>query len=311
MARHAQGAERRGAALLLVIVTTSLTMMLVMTLWHTTARARRALRMERAIATADALVDSVMLEALHHLDSVATSRPAMPGDTLTLRRVAAGAGAAEAGVARVGWQTLLVRTQSVVAGGMRGVRARGERRMLIPLRTPFTMPDAALTGANGWIVPVGALVDVPIAAGIEGRCRDPGIAAPERRSPFSADSFPARHFVALDPDTVSGAFVGAFRLTRDRLMRPLEVTGIVALDSELTLEADLRVTGVLIARGSVRSAAGRLDVTGAVVAGDAGGGQSRLGPLDRVRYDACAIRQALVPVTDLASAVRWTPLHPF
>jgi hypothetical protein len=301
---------RRGAALLLVIVITSVTMLLIMTLWQTAVRARRAVRMERAIATADALADSLMLDALQQLDSATSSRPAMPGDTLTLLTSAPGGSEFEARVARVGWSGLLLRARAAVPGGIPGARARGERRTLIPLRAPFVMPDAALTGASRWIVPAGAQVEVPAAVGTEERCRDVGGVVPERVSPFSADSFPARHFVALDPDTVTTALTGAFRLTRARIVRPLEVTGIVALDSELMVEADLRVTGVLIARGSVRSTVGRLEVTGAVVTGDAGGGQSRLGESDLIRYDACAVRRALAPVTDLGSSVRWTPLDP-
>ncbi|MDZ7632771.1 MAG: hypothetical protein U5K74_15900 [Gemmatimonadaceae bacterium] len=115
----------------------------------------------------------------------------------------------------------------------------------------------------------------------------------------------------VDPDTVTDSLVGAFRLTRSRLSVPLRVTGMVVLDSELFLEADLRLTGVLIARGSIRHVSGHLIVTGAVVAGDAGGGHSGLGPGDRVRYDACAIRRAVEHVTSPGPAATWTHLTPF
>jgi hypothetical protein len=79
-------------------------------------------------------------------------------------------------------------------------------------------------------------------------------------------------------------------------------------DSDLVVQADLRVTGVLVTRGSVRPAGGRLDVTGAVVSGDVGSGPSALGAGDRVRYDACAIRSAVARVTSPGPTATWTTL---
>jgi hypothetical protein len=116
---------------------------------------------------------------------------------------------------------------------------------------------------------------------------------------------------ALDPDTVRDTLVGAFRLTRPAIGIPLRVTGMLVTDTDLLVGADLRVTGVLIAGGSIRTAGGRLDVTGAVVAGDSSGGQSRLGAGDRVRYDACAIRGAVLPLTSPGPAATWTTLRLF
>jgi hypothetical protein len=112
----------------------------------------------------------------------------------------------------------------------------------------------------------------------------------------------------IDPDTVRDTVRGAVRIAGPALTRPLQVRGMLALDSDLEVGADLHVSGVLIARGSVRSSGGQLTVIGAVVTGDAGGGHSALGSGDRVRYDGCAIRRALEHVTVPGLSATWTRL---
>jgi hypothetical protein len=191
------------------------------------------------------------------------------------------------------------------------VRAEAERRVLVPLVVPLPLPDAALTGGQDWIIDVGATVVIPAAVGSERACRSGAAISPSRQAtgPAGQGRWP---LTPIDPDTVRDALVGAFRLTRPAIASaPMQVTGMLVTDTDLLVGADLRVTGVLIAGGSIRTAGGRLDVTGAVVAGDSSGGQSRLGAGDRVRYDACAVRGAVLPLTSPGPAATWTTLRLF
>jgi hypothetical protein len=166
-----------------------------------------------------------------------------------------------------------------------------------------------LTGVLPWNLDPGATVEIPVAAGVELRCRSSGVVVTARHAfPVLVDSL---RLPLIDPDTLRDSLVGAFRLTLGRITRPVRVIGMLVADSELWIDADLRVTGVLVARGSVHPAGGRLDVTGAVVTGDAGGVASGLGAGDRVRYDACAIRSAVERVTSPGPTRTWTILPVF
>jgi hypothetical protein len=115
--------------------------------------------------------------------------------------------------------------------------------------------------------------------------------------------------VPIDADTVTGPLTGVFRLTNPNLTHPLFVVGMVVLDSELLVQADLELVGVLVTRGAIQHAGGRLQVTGAVLAGDAGGGHSGLGAGDR--YDACAVRRAVERVTRAGPGATWTTVPLF
>jgi hypothetical protein len=68
--------------------------------------------------------------------------------------------------------------------------------------------------------------------------------------------------------------------------------GILMVDGDLTLHADLDVFGLLMVRGAVDATAGRLLVHGAALVRDDWGHGSRFGFASRVRYSRCALRRA-------------------
>ncbi len=310
MSEHTEKPTRRGIALLVAVTVSAIAGVCVLALWRAAAGADRVAALERATAAVESQADSARAAAFALLDTGVWRRVAQPGDTLTLASGVGQRGAWHTTLARVGWHTLLVRGIASRRSGVPSVVAHTDRRTVIPLQPPFRFPAAALTGANGWIVDPAATVEVPTAIGSELRCRDPRVPVASDRAPFPAGFDPLR-YPAVDPDTVRDSLVGVFRLTRRQLTRPLTVEGMLVLDSELLLGADLRLTGVLVARGSILNAGGRLAVTGAVIAGDTGGGHSGLGAGDRVRYDACAIRRAVERVTRLGPSSTWTHLSLF
>ncbi len=310
MSAHTDPRSRRGTALLIAVAISAIAGVCVLALWRSAAGARRIDALERATATAESTADSARALAFALVDAGAWRRLTQPGDTATLAAGGVGRGRWQTGLARLGWQTLLVRGVASSSSGVPSVMARADRRTLIPLQTPLRMPVAAITGVNAWIVDPTATVEVPAASGPERRCRTVEQPAASGQAPFPA-GFDPRRYPSIDPDTVRDSLVGVFRMTRPRVTRPLSVEGMLVLDSELVLGADLRLTGVLVARGSILNAGGRLTVTGAVIAGDMGGGHSTLGPGDRVRYDACAIRRAVERVTRLGPSSAWTHLSLF
>lgn len=301
--------QRPGWAMLLAVVMSAVVAICVLALWKTASRARRVDLLERAGVAARSLADSVSVQAVQLVDSGAWRTLSSPG-----RHVAGPSGVDARGVwqtriGRSGWNTVIVQSEAAVRTGLPGVTAHADQRTLIPFIAPLAVPAAALTGANPWLVDAAAVVEVPVP-GADRHCRPGWVVAPTRTQAFPA-SLDLTRWVALDPDTAPDSLAGAFRLTHGVLARPLFVEGMAALDSDLVLGADLRLTGVLITRGSVRPAGGHLDVTGAVVSGDAGGGHSGLGPGDQVRYDACAIRRAVERMSRPGPVATWKQLSLF
>lgn len=300
---------RRGWALLLAVVLSAVVAICVVALWKTAARSRRVDLLERAGVAARSLADSVAVRTVQMVDSGVWRSLTEPGRFATVQTGTSAGRSWRTQIGRSGWLTVVVRSDAAVRTGVPRVTARADQRTLIPLMPPLAVPTAALTGVEAWTVDGAALVDVPVG-GADRVCRPATGVAPARIQAFPA-SLDLSRWVALDPDTAPDSLAGAFRLTHGALTRPLFVEGMVALDTDLVLGADLRLTGVLISRGSVRPAGGRLDVTGAVVSGDAGGGHSGLGPGDQVRYDACAIRRAVERVTRPGPAATWKQLSLF
>lgn len=309
MSARTEPSPKRGTALLLAIVITAVTAICVLSLWRTTAAARRWSSLESAHVAAQSLADSANVLALQSVDSGGWRALTTVGQSAALPGGSGRRSSWRVQFGRSGWMTLISRSSAAVRTGVPGLTARADRRTLIPLIAPLDVPTAALTGDSTWSIDAAAVVDVSAGSG-DATCRLTGVVVPQTRHPFPA-TLALRGFPSVDPDTVTDSLVGVFRLTRNRLTRPLHVVGMLVLDSDLLLGADLRLTGVLIARGSVRPAAGRLDVTGAVVTGDAGGSHSGLGAGDRVRYDACAIRRAVEHVTRPGPSATWTHLRLF
>lgn len=302
--------HRHGSALLLAVVTTAVIAITTLALWRAAAGTRRSANLELTGAGVESTADSAVALALGQVAAGGWRQVAAPGDTATLNSGTSARGAWLATVGRLGWHAIMIRAHVTERSGVPRLAASADRRVLVPLRLPMLLPTAAVTGAGAWTIDSAAIVQVPVAAGAERVCRVGAAVTGTAIAPWLA-SFDTAAFVAVDPDTVRDSLVGAIRLTRGHLTRPLRVTGMVVLGSELLLGADLEITGVLIARGSVAHAGGRLAVTGAVVTGDAGGGHSGLGPGDRVRYDACAIRRAVEHVTSPGPASTWTHLTLF
>ncbi len=301
--------NRSGAALLFAIVISAVVGIAAMALSQAAADTRRSATLESAGARASAVADSARSLAFAAIADGGWRVLTTPG---TAYQVAAGPtahGNWRVHIGRTGWLTLLVRGTASIASGVPGVSASADSRAVVPLLAPLEVPRSAVTGAAPWSVATGATIDISGAAPTEIICRDGDTVTPTRLAPapdLSGVSLPA-----VDPDTVTDSLVGAFRLTRSTVSQPLRIRGMVVVDTDLHIGADLELTGVLVSRGSVHPAGGRLDVVGAVVAGDAGGGASGLGPLDRVRYDACAIRRAVEQVTHPASGAAWSTLRLF
>ena len=302
--------RRHGSAILMAVVISAVVGISVLALWRGTAAGRRAIALEAETTRSAGVADSVRLRALAFIDSGGWKRLQSPGDWQLVAFRTAGGTTWRAEVARMTWMTILVRGSTETPGGARGVTARADHRTLVPLISPIDFTDAALTGAAPWLVDPAATVDVPAAVGREQLCRATSGAQAIARRPLSA-AISAMRLPIVDSDTLRDSLVGAFRLSTGLVRTPLRVRGMVVIDSEVTVEADLRVTGMLVARGSVHPAGGHLDVTGAVVTGDAGGGSSGLGAGDRVRYDACAIRRAVDMVTSRGRTATWTTLNVF
>jgi hypothetical protein len=310
MSAHIERPHRRGVALLIAIAIGAVVGVCVLALWRESASATRAVTLESAIERADALADSALVRATAIVDSGGWTRLSRPGETVLFASASTRATRWRAESGRVAWGTLVIRGVAEVRSGVRGVWARSERRSIVPLRAPLPMPEAAVTGVQPWIVAAGATLDVPPAVGAEVVCRGPAGATASARHPYPV-AIDSVRLPLVDADTVRDSLVGAFRLIRGRIARPLRITGMVVVDTEVVVDADLRVTGVLVARGSVHAGGGRLDVIGAVVSGDSGGGPSGLGSGDRVRYDACAIRRAVARVTSPGPTSTWTTLRVF
>ena len=183
--------------------------------------------------------------------------------------------------------------------------------MLVPLQSPLAMPASALTAPAPWVNAAGASASVPVPSADERACRT-GVTPTVASVGVYPDSVVAAlPLVPVDPDTVRDSLAGAFRLVRGVIRRPLRIEGMVVVDTDLVVGADLRLAGMLVVRGSVLAAGGRLDMLGAIQSGDAYGGHSGLGATDLVRYDACAIRHAVERVTRLAGAGARTPFRLF
>lgn len=260
---------RRGTALLLAIVISAVAGVCVLALWRASAGLKRSVMLEHAITGAESIADSALVRAFHMIDSGRWRGVPLPGDTLTLASAVTARSTWQASIGRTGWQTLIVRATSTLPSGAPSVRSRSDRRTVIPLVAALDMPAAAVTGAEPWTLDPGATLDEAPRVGVELHCRPTRAVVPSDVAAFPAGLRPASH-PALDPDTVSGPLAGVFRLVRSQLRRPLQVTGVVVSDSDLVVDADLRITGVLVVRGSVMPTGGRLEVTGAVIAGDAG-----------------------------------------
>lgn len=303
-------AARRGVALLLALATMVIGAICALALWHTRAAAERTLILDAASLRATAAADSLLLSSLTLIDTGGWRNLTPPAGAHRVIDLGSGADRRRADVARIGWGTLLARGDVSLHTGVRHLPARSEHRVLIPLVAPMAMPVAALTGTRAWFVDPGAVVALAPPLPIESNCRA-GRAPVAVLQDSAAGALDSTLVTPLDPDTVSAPVAGVFRLTRDRITRPMVITGMVESVTGLHVGADLLVTGVLLVRGSVIPSGGRLDVTGAVVAGDAGGTRSSLGAGDRVRYDACAIRRAVARATRPGAMRTWTTLRLF
>ena len=310
MSAHTESHTRSGMALLLAVVIAAVVGIGVLALWRSTAAARRAISLEASDSHTDAVADSARIRTMPFVDSGGWRALRSPGDWRVLASDSSRLGRWRAEIGRTAWGALVVRGVAMARGGARSVTARADHRTVVPLVSPFPFPDAALTGVTTWIIDPSAIVDIPVAVGREHACRAVSGARSTARAPLPV-AINAIRLPIIDADTLRDSVVGAFRLASGRVRTPLRVAGMLVVDTELVVEADLHVTGVLVARGSVRPAGGRLDVTGAVVSGDAGGGTSALGPRDRVRYDACAIRSAVDHVTSRGPTATWTTLSVF
>lgn len=301
---------RHGVALLSAVVITTVMAVAIVSLWQVAAAARRSARWFTSVESAAALADSSMSVGLRSVADGHWRSLSAPGAVLVAADVHSQRSTSTVSVGRVAWSALLVRAQSISRTGTLRLPSRADRRMLIPLTVPMQLPRAALTTGQPATIATGASVDVPFAGTDERVCRDGQAAVASRTGPWVA--VPALQALpAVDPDTVRGTLVGAYRLTRATVGVPLTVHGMVELDTDLFIGADLRVTGVLLVRGSIRPAGGRLEVTGAVIAGDSTGGHSGLGSTDRVRYDACAIRRAVDQLASPVPTGGWTSLRLF
>ncbi|HYW51510.1 MAG TPA: hypothetical protein VE861_12940, partial [Gemmatimonadaceae bacterium] len=247
------------------------------------------------------------VRTIAQVDAGAWQALALPGSMTVVESGMRGRSRWRGTIARTGWHTVLVRAASDVSAGVPTVRGRADHRVVVPLRSPLALPQSAVTGAVAWQLDAGADVVVPVADSTERRCRDGVSPTPARVAPLVA-TFDTTAIPILDADTVSRAVVGAFRLRGGILRRPLRLDGLLLVTQGLQLDADLLITGALVVDGSVQTGIGHLDVTGAVLTGDAGGGRSGLGTSDRVHYDACAVRQAMARVTRPAPTATWTAL---
>jgi hypothetical protein len=295
---------RRGFALLLALVTTVVVGLCVLALWQTQAGTLRHDRLRTAAIKAGSDADSALAVAVAEALAGGWRSLTVPGAT-QVTPIPSADGVVSASMVRLGWNTLLLRGTASERSGLQSVRAFADDRLLVPLAVPFAMPQAAMTGGRGWTVHAAATVDFTPPLPAEQRCRD-GVLPMMAAIDTARTVLDPTLVTLLDPDTVSAPLVGVFRLIRDRIIRPLVVSGMVESVTGLSVQADLQIAGVLVVQGSVQPAGGRLDVTGAVITSDSGGGHSGLGNGDRIRYDACAIRRAMERATRPAPAVAWT-----
>ena len=303
--------QRRGVALLVVIVIASVVGIGVLALWRGAAAGRRVATLEGGMAGSGAVADSALVVGLAAVDAGAWRRLAAPGDDLVAGVGVAGRGRWRATIGRVGWSTLVVRGVSEWRSGVPDVPGRADRREVVPLVSPLSVPVSALTAPGPWVNAVGATVVVPAAGPAERACRAGASPSLDAVGSYPDSAMAGLALVPVDPDTVSGPLAGAFRLVRGAIRRPLRIEGMVVIDTDLVVGADLRLAGMLVVRGSVLAAGGRLDMLGAIQSGDAYGGHSGLGPTDLVRYDACAIRHAVERVTWPAGGPARTPFRLF
>lgn len=77
------------------------------------------------------------------------------------------------------------------------------------------------------------------------------------------------------------------------ISQPSRHQGVLMIDGDLVLNADLDVNGLLLVRGAVNATVGHLTVHGAALVRDDQGHGSRFGFATRVRYSRCALRRAL------------------
>ncbi len=302
-------ARRTGAALLPVVATLFTLALVTATLASTHRAGTRAARAAAARGTvepvADAARDSVVrrvragrLPALAAADTVVVVARA---DTL-----------ARAVVSRPAWDHLVVRIDVAHGAGMRAWTAGAHRRLDLPLDVPLPMPPGPLAGAAMWEHAGAVLLGLDDDGADVRRCRDTLPAAPvaavHRAPPPPVAALlghPALH--PLDPDTLVAPVHGVVRLAGGVVLaRPLAVDGILVADGDLAIEAPLHVRGVIVAAGSVDTRArGVLRLDGAVWAGDAGGGRSRLRSGDTVRWDPCAVRAARARLARPAPIEAW------
>ena len=304
------GAGPRGFALLLAVVIAAVVGVAVLALWRGSASSTRTITLEAAGARTDALADSARLRAMQFVDSGGWRQLRRPGEWRLVAADSTRTAQWRAEVGRTAWNSLIIRGSAATLSGAPRATSRADHRTLLPLGAPIRFADAALTGVQNWVVDPAATVTVPLAVGSEIGCRAIAGARTTARAPFDSTIRTIR-LPVIDPDTLRDSVIGAYRLAGTRVSSPLRVNGMVVVDTELMVEADLRVTGVLVVSGSVHPRGGRIDVTGAVISGDAGGAPSGLGAGDRVRYDGCAIRRAVELVTSRRPTATWTILNVF
>jgi len=307
MSAPADRAERPGAALVLAVVVAVVVGLSTLSLWRLTAASRRTSALDIGTTSATSLADSAIVRGFGYLDHDGWRVLTEPGAQLRAAVGSSPRGRWRTDVGRSSWGSLVVRGTSELRTGVPRAWARADHRALIPLVTPIPFPTAALIGARPWQLATGATASLAPTSASEARCRAGATVRIDTVRPLPVLSGLA-HLPVVDPDTVRDTLIGAFRLQSGRIRRSLAARGMLVLDTDLFIRADLRLTGVLLTRGSVHSSGGRLDLIGAAVAGDSGGGYSVLGAGDRVRYDACAIRRALELITRLGPSADWNLL---
>ena len=279
----------------------------------TTRAGARAARAADARAARDATLEAARDRLLHD-DPLARLR--VPGQWDTVPVGAGGDTAALAVVGRPAWEHLVVRLAVAMPAGAPGTRAATGRRLDLPLRFDLPMPRVPLTGARPWQTVSGTVLELGRDTPADRRCRDTSPAGPAL--PTAAASPPAIDALLdhprarpLDLDSVRAPVDGVVVIgSPARVARPLSVDGVLVVAGDLEIAAPLTVRGLLVAGGSVDTrTGGALRLAGAAWSGDAGGGTSRLGPGDTVRWDPCLVRGARDRLARLASPARWRSVH--
>ncbi|MCU0625022.1 MAG: hypothetical protein MUF21_00820 [Gemmatimonadaceae bacterium] len=314
--RRARAPHRRGASLLVVVATLAVLALVVATL---VTGARASVRQASQARTRTALAaraDLARDEAIAEVHAGAWRTLGDIGGAIALPVTATPDTVITARVGRAAWDALVVAIALRARGGVAGLDAHVARRLDIPLRTPWPMPRAPLTGVHPWARDAGAVVTGHADDGDSTRrCveRVPAAGPSERlvAAPSLAALLAHPGAQSLDPDTAPPVVQGLVVLDGGRsLERPLVVRGWLVATGALAVRAPLRVEGVLVAGGAVDTpAGGRVHVTGAAWSLDDVAGRARLGPRDTVRWAPCLVRRVRAALAVPAPIAAWDADH--